>query len=189
MHPNDNVHAHAIKWKELLKNIISRWGEFTPTNLEPLQTVEEERNKLHACLFLSGLDRGKYGHVVQELNNDYLLSQTGYPKSVDEMIIYLDSRMERRHNNKKQGHKNGNKSNDDNVDDGDDGGLRTTSFAQAASEQATEQHTEAQFNQYLTRHGISYHDFSFGADSDSDSDYITDWHGGKTTKTSKKKKK
>jgi hypothetical protein len=189
MQHNDNIHTHAVKWKELLKNITSRWGNFGPTNLEPLQTHDEETNKLHACLFLSGLDRGKYGHVVQELNNEYLLNQSGYPKSVDEMVIYLDSRMERKFH-KRPGHKNGNKPTNDN-DDGEDEGTGATSFAQAASEQATEQREEAHFNQYLTRHGISYTDYSFGpaSDSESDSDYITDWHGGKIAKKDKKKNK
>jgi hypothetical protein len=79
MHPSDSIHAHAAKWKELLKNVTSRWGDFGPVKLEAAQSSAEERGKLQACLFLATLDRGRYGHVVQELNNDYLISQKVTP--------------------------------------------------------------------------------------------------------------
>jgi hypothetical protein len=186
MHSSDTVHTHATKWKELLKGVTSRWGDFGPTKLEPLQTQEEERNKLHACLFLNSLDRGRYGHVIQELNNEYLLTQTGYPKSVDDMVIYLDSRMERT-TKYKPGQRPGNQPSDA----PDNEGTNATSFRQTTTDKEEEEDeiTDAQFHQHMEKLGISFHDFSFGDDSGSDSDVGWPSPTKKSHKSKKNKKR
>jgi hypothetical protein len=189
MHSSNNVHTHATKWKELLKGVTSRWGDFGPTNLEPLQTPEEERNKLHACLFLNSLDHGRYGHVIQELNNDYLLAQTGYPKSVDDMVIYLDSRMERTPKFK-PGQRPGTQFQTSEAPDNE--GTNATSFHQTHSTSNKEDEdeiTDAQFHQHMDKLGISFHDFSFCDDSGSDSDVGWPSTNKKCRKSTKNKKR
>jgi hypothetical protein len=190
MQPTDNIHTHANKWKELFKNITARWGEFGPTKLEPLQTPAEEHNKFQACLFLCLLDRNRYGHVIKELNNDFLLTQKGYPESIDEVVLYLDGRMDPHHNNKRSDTRT-----TTNID-GSNEGTRATSFSQTTDEDndTTVEHLggarEAQFYQALDQRipGISMMHIRT-TDSDSDNDYTIDWTGDKIKKTRDKIKK
>jgi hypothetical protein len=182
MHPSDSIHAHAAKWKELLKNVTSRWGDFGPTKLEAGQSLDEERDKLHACLLLANLDRGRYGHVIQELNNDYLIAQKGYPPSIDGMITYLDGRMDRNKNKQRQ-------VTSSNVDNEHEG-TGATSFHQTDSTSNTHKDddiTEAQFHQYLNSIGVSYHDFSLGV-GDSESESEVGWPAETIKKHNKKNK-
>jgi hypothetical protein len=187
MEPTDSIHVHAAKWKELLKNITTRWGAFGPTKLEAGQDIDEEQAKFQACLFLYRLDRSRYGRVTQELNNDFLLTQQGYPKSIDDAVLYLDGRIDHKPNTQRNKRGNTKTSNTDGANEGIGG----TSFQQtdsASGNDDTDEITDAQFHQYCASQGISFHDFSFPTDDDSHSEHEVDWCGS-TPKKNKQKRK
>jgi hypothetical protein len=174
MGAGDTIHTHATQWKELLKSVTARWGDFGPTKLATLETASEEQSKFQACLFLCLLDRSRFDHVVRDLNNDFLLTQQGYPKSIDDMVTYIDGRMDHKHKSRKN-----NKPGTPNKPpvDGENEGTRATSFSQTADNDSDGDIEETQFHQAAL---TGFRDFSFVSthDSDSESDTAVDWHGG-----------
>ena len=55
---------------------------------------KEEENKLHeettALVFLANSNKQKYGHIIAELHDDYLMGNNHYPSDVNAMYKLLD---------------------------------------------------------------------------------------------------
>jgi hypothetical protein len=192
MQPGDDLSEYAEKWKELCKSVTTAWGSFGPTNIEEEEDLDEEQEKFRACLFLQNLATNRYGSVKEELNNTYLLTKTGYPQTVDAMVRYLDSRLERKQDHKQQHQPNPNKPRPASNIDGEDGGTRATSFSQRSTLEQDDETSdeplggtrEAQFYQALRQRsaGVSLFNIREDSDTDSETDYITDWTGEKIRK-------
>ena len=70
------------------------WGQMTPQLLkdksDDVQTAA--RDRYLACLFLAGVDRKRYQHVVNDLNNDFILGKVTYPADTSGMLTLLSNR-------------------------------------------------------------------------------------------------
>ena len=68
----------------------SQWGKLVPAILAAKETSNDvSRNKFLACIFLAGVDQKKYGKLVNNLNNDYLMGQKKYLKTVKSAMMML----------------------------------------------------------------------------------------------------
>ena len=128
----------------------SQYGILVPLELVSTKINKDKAEKrFKACLFLLALDRKRYGHVLDELNNQHLLGANPYPTSVESVINMLTHRIDNRtHDYKNRGNIDSNSNNgplpqsDDNdgtknvksfhqshEDDKDDGSEGVTSFS------------------------------------------------------------
>jgi hypothetical protein len=58
------------------------WGDFHPPNLvKDGVTKEQAQDRLLACVFLMGADKGRFGSLLEEYNNSYVAGIDNYPKS------------------------------------------------------------------------------------------------------------
>ena len=64
----------------------------TQTKMEPTEEEIKDANCFKACVFLAGVDRGRYKKVVDELNNEYVAGNIKYPEDVPEMFKMLSNR-------------------------------------------------------------------------------------------------
>ena len=67
------------------------WGELIPWKMKDKQPTEQQeaRNKILACVFLSGADIKRYRKAKLALNNNYIMGKNDYPADVPEMVKYL----------------------------------------------------------------------------------------------------
>jgi hypothetical protein len=67
-----------------------------PHKMKGRLTEEQDkaRNKFLACVFLAGVNKGRYEKAMNELNNDFLLGAVSYPEDVPAMISFLSNRQE-----------------------------------------------------------------------------------------------
>ena len=72
-------------------------GSLFPTKIKEAATSDTEevvRDKYHACIFLAGVDKARYGKLIDELNNAHLTGQENYPESVEAAMNMLSHRMD-----------------------------------------------------------------------------------------------
>ena len=101
------------RWMSQMEVLESQYGVLVPLGLVDNKVGKDEAEKLFkVCLFLLAVDRKKYGHVLDELNNQHLLGAKPYPTSVEGVINMLTHRIDNRtHNDKYRGNNNNNNNN------------------------------------------------------------------------------
>ncbi len=71
----------------------SQWGTMAPTRLMKKKNSKSEekecRDKFLACVFLAGVDRKRYGRLVNDLNNAFLAGQKNHPTTVEGAMTML----------------------------------------------------------------------------------------------------
>ena len=95
MSPNESVEQFSHKFLEQVKVTEASWGgPLIPREAHGKATDVQDstRNKYYACLFLAGVDKGRYKKALDELNNDFLLGKINYPEDVAGMIKILTNR-------------------------------------------------------------------------------------------------
>jgi hypothetical protein len=90
----ENLIAFYKKWKSGVDMLETQWGPFVPTKLADKADADVERKRFQACLFLSSLDRKRYGKAIEELNNAYVAGTNSYPDTVEEVVSRLAFRMD-----------------------------------------------------------------------------------------------
>ena len=71
----------------------TQWGLLVPTKIATGGRDKEARDKFLACTFLAGVDQKRYGKVVHELNNAFLIGQKNYPTTVENAVTMLSHHM------------------------------------------------------------------------------------------------
>jgi hypothetical protein len=70
--------------------IVEQWGEFyPPSKVSKKGDKEAANNQLLAVLFISGVDKRRYGKYIDELNNSFLTGKDQYPRDVDTALTQL----------------------------------------------------------------------------------------------------
>ena len=95
MSPQDSVEQFGHKFLEQVKVTEASWGgKFIPREAhgKPTEVQDATRNKYLACLYLAGVDRGRFKKALDDLNNDFLLGNVNYPEDVAGMIKLLTNR-------------------------------------------------------------------------------------------------
>ena len=126
------------RWMSQLEVLESQYGVLVPTELVDTNIDKDEAEKhFKACLFLLAVDRKKYGHVLEELNNQYLNGARPYPTSVEGVINMLTHRIDNRtHDDRTRGNNSNN--GPPPPPDGDDGTIKK-SFNQRPSFHQTQE--------------------------------------------------
>jgi hypothetical protein len=70
------------------------WGKMTPEimNTENETNQNAARERYLACVFLAGVHKERYMHVIDDLNNDFLLGKVTYPNDTSAMLTLLSNR-------------------------------------------------------------------------------------------------
>lgn len=68
------------------------WGDMTPMKMNGKKEQDAAREKYLACVFLAGVNRGRYENVIDDLNNDFLLGKVTYPSDTSAMLTLLSNR-------------------------------------------------------------------------------------------------
>jgi len=92
--PKESLLGYSKRFLAQLEVTEVVWGELTPSKLKgkPLTTQEEAGKKFAACLFLAGVDRGRYGKAIDEMNNNFVQGTASYPVDVSDMLKVLTNR-------------------------------------------------------------------------------------------------
>ena len=71
--------------------VESQWGKMVPSKIvqDKSSTDDEERKRFMACVFLAGVDRKRYGRMIDKLNNAYVAGNDMYPKTVEEALTMV----------------------------------------------------------------------------------------------------
>jgi hypothetical protein len=107
------------------KVLTGHWGEFYPTKLvKNGLTKEQTKDRFLARILLMGADKGRFGTLLDELQNNYIGGTDRYPKTLEDTLRLLS---------KYQGHgnKNPGKTSDDNSE------AMVTSFAQQGKQKGS----------------------------------------------------
>jgi hypothetical protein len=89
------LQVFANRFLKQVESTEEVWGSLIPQKLKgkDLDKVQMPgREKFLACLFLAGVDRGRYKAVIDDLNNAYVLGKVEYPKDVSGMLNLLINR-------------------------------------------------------------------------------------------------
>ena len=101
----------------------AQWGQFCPIALATSTSKADKkkaRDKLLSSILLGGVDKKRYGTLLENLNNSFLAGNDQYPVSVDDTLTLLTHY---------QDHSNGGRSNN-----GNEKGRLEMSFAQASKQ-------------------------------------------------------
>jgi Zinc knuckle len=67
-------------------------GDFHPPNLvKDGVTKEQAQDRLLACVFLMGANKGRFGSLLEEYNNSYVAGIDKYPKSLKATLTLLSN--------------------------------------------------------------------------------------------------
>lgn len=83
---DESLVAFYKRFVGMIQVTESHWGSLVPTKIG---ADKGTRNKFLACLFLSSVDRKRYGKFVDELNNHYLSGQNNYPDTIEIALTML----------------------------------------------------------------------------------------------------
>lgn len=69
-------------------------GALIPQKFTGKKSEEQEkaRNKLLACMFLTGIDRDRFKKALDDLNNDFVNGKTNYPEDIPSAVELLSNR-------------------------------------------------------------------------------------------------
>jgi hypothetical protein len=93
--PNESVANYSKRFEDQVEATESVFGPLVPTFDYKGDHSEEQlkhRNKLLACLFLAGADRGRFKSVVDDLGNEFQFGKINYPDDVTGMTQLLTNR-------------------------------------------------------------------------------------------------
>ena len=76
-----NDHYH-VRFKGHAKAIVKQWGEFSPSNLADGTTDSEKKkaeDKMLAMIYLGGVDKRRFGGMLDDWNNSFVTGEDKYP--------------------------------------------------------------------------------------------------------------
>ena len=71
-----------------------QWGQFCPMDLAESNSAADKRiacDKLLSMIFLAGVDKNRYGKLLEDLNNSYLSQKDNYPSNIDSTLTLLSN--------------------------------------------------------------------------------------------------
>ena len=88
---DENLVAFYKRFMSALDVVESQWGKMVPGKIvkDKSSNDEEEGKKFKACVFLAGVDRKRYGRMIDELNNAYVAGNDMYPTTVEGALTML----------------------------------------------------------------------------------------------------
>jgi len=89
------LQVFANRFLKQVESTEEIWGDLYPRKVsgKDIEQVQKPaRDAFLACLFLAGVDRGRYKSVIDELNNEFILGKVNYPKDVPGMLNLLINR-------------------------------------------------------------------------------------------------
>jgi hypothetical protein len=123
--PKEHTAKYHARFETAAKVLTGHWGEFYPTKLvKNGLTKEQTKDRFLARILLMGADKGRFGTLLDELQNNYIGGTDRYPKTLEDTLRLLS---------KYQGHgnKNPGKTSDDNSE------AMVTSFAQQGKQKSS----------------------------------------------------
>jgi hypothetical protein len=110
-HSHEHITDFYKRWVVQVEIYETVYGSIHPDALiTPTLDANKCTGRVKACLFLLALDRVQHGHVVDELNNQYLTGATEvYPTSPEGVVSLITYRSETGNSSRQRG---SNKSND-----------------------------------------------------------------------------
>ena len=92
--PKESLEHFAKRFLAQVEVTEDVWGKMSPMKLKGKSLEEQNKagEKYKACVFLAGVDRGRYKRAIDALNNDFLLDKVEYPEDVTAMMQYLSNR-------------------------------------------------------------------------------------------------
>jgi hypothetical protein len=80
---------HNAKYYKRVKTaadvLVGQWGDFFPSKLiKDGMTQAQAQDRLIARIFLIGADKGRFGPLLEDLNNAYVGGSDRYPKTLEE---------------------------------------------------------------------------------------------------------
>ena len=93
---DEPITTYYNRWMAHVEALESQYGPLVPNELvDDTNGIDkpEAGQRFKACLFLLAVDRGRYGNVLEELNNQYLNGLKTYPLSVEGAVSMLTHRM------------------------------------------------------------------------------------------------
>ena len=90
----ESLGAFTVRFLAQVENAEKVSGAWIPNNLKGRRMEEQEdgRNRLLACIFLGGCDRGRYKAAVDELYHDYGKGDNKYPADITGVAEFLNGR-------------------------------------------------------------------------------------------------
>lgn len=82
--PKEQVAKYYERFKVAADVLKGHWGNFVPTNLvKDNLTNEETTDRFLGRIFLMGADKMRFGHLLDELNNNFISGTDRYPKTLE----------------------------------------------------------------------------------------------------------
>ena len=107
---HEEITVFYKRWMSQIDVLESQYGPIVPLGLVDTNIDKDEAKKhFKACMFLLAVDRKRYGHVLEELNNQYLNGAKPYPTSVEGVVNMLAHQIDsRNHDDRSRGNNNNN---------------------------------------------------------------------------------
>jgi hypothetical protein len=95
---DEDLNDYYNRYSSLIELVEQTYGPFAPVTVAEKDpkykgneeaTLERERNKMLACMFMQGASHLKYGGVMRQLKQDYALGDGKYPESMEQAVQVL----------------------------------------------------------------------------------------------------
>ena len=87
---HEDITVFYKRWMSQIDVLESQYGTIVPLGLVDNNIDKDEAEKcFKACMFLLAVDRKRYGHVLEELNSQYLNGTKPYPTLVEGVVNML----------------------------------------------------------------------------------------------------
>lgn len=92
--PQETLTDYYRRWVAHVEVLEAQWGVLAPPKLKAKDQTNDKtaRDKLAACLLLMGVDKPRFGKVIDDLNNNFLSGQKEYPITPQDMLQLLTYR-------------------------------------------------------------------------------------------------
>jgi hypothetical protein len=88
--PKENTAKYYKRFRVAADVLTGHWGEFYPPKLVTTELTKElTQDRFLARILLMGADKGRFGKLLDELNNNYIAGTDRYPKTLDDTIKLL----------------------------------------------------------------------------------------------------
>jgi hypothetical protein len=88
--PKEHTAKYYKRFTVAADVLTGHWGEFYPPKLVKDELTKElAQDRFLARILLMGADKGRFGTLLDELNNNYIAGNNRYPKTLEETIRLL----------------------------------------------------------------------------------------------------
>ena len=83
--PQESLGNYHKRFQALAKVVEIQWGDFYPEKLTTGNQPDDKKTaetKMLMMFFLAGVDKRRYGNLLDDFNNQYLAGKDNYPESI-----------------------------------------------------------------------------------------------------------